>query len=299
MHRTDAPSRAEARKYLQSRYQMIYEGCAWRDVCAMMVVPFDAAQVVIFPAIVDRIIGIRWSNNYSLRNESLWTIMEIDPNRFDQVGDPISYSIISPSALATTPGGSALHLSTTSTTATFPVSIYGSHQNQEVNETVQVPNVGFVQSANQYDEVYSLSKSTTGIDLSVGRADSGAQVLYLRPYERERKHQRVHFHSVPRNSSPNALLMFKRTFKPLISDSDAPEISGIDNALLSAAISDMLEGQRQYGKAQAKMQEAVAMIAVMSDMERHQSASVIRIIPNPEPDFLIDPTWTSKDHFVP
>jgi hypothetical protein len=30
LHRTDDASKREARKYIASRYQMIYEGCIWR-----------------------------------------------------------------------------------------------------------------------------------------------------------------------------------------------------------------------------------------------------------------------------
>ena len=153
-------------------------------------------------------------------------------------------------------------------------------------------------SANSYDEVYSLSKTATNADLSVSRSDTGAQLLFLRNYERERSHQRIHFHSTPVNSR-TGLIFFKRTFNPLVNDSDAPLIDGIDNALLCAAESDMLEGQRQYGKAQAKMSEAVAMIGTMQDLERQQSANLIRIIPNPEPDpVCIGVSYGSKDHFL-
>ena len=138
----------------------------------------------------------------------------------------------------------------------------------------------------------------------VTNADPAAPIRHqpsffsLRNSERERQHQRIHFHSTPQNAR-TGLLLFKRTFQPLLNDSDAPLIGGIDNALLCAAESDMLEGQRQYGKAQAKMQEAVAMIGTMQDLERQQSANLIRIIPCPEPDpVCLGASYGAKDHFL-
>lgn len=299
MHRTDDASRREARKYIQSRYQMIYEGCPWRDVCAAMVVPITNEQVTILPYLIDRVIAIRWNNNFSLRNEQLWTEIEIDPNRFDQVGDPISFSIYSPSALAVSPAGHQLAMGTSTATLPFSVSIYGSFQNQDRDEVLTISNNLTVYNTRPYDEVYSLSKSVSNADLAVSRSDSGAQLLYLRTFEKERTHQRLHFHSTPRNAA-NGLILYKRTFKPLVNDSDAPQIRGVDNALLSAALSDMQMGQRQYGKAQSLMAESVAMIAVMQDLEKHQSANLVRLVPCPEPDPVgFNNTSSSKDHFVP
>jgi hypothetical protein len=96
MHRTDDASKREARKYIQSRYQMIYEGCVWRDVCAAMVVPFESGeQITILPHLVDRVIAVRWSNNFPLRNEPLWTVIEIDANQPDQIRDDQFFHLLS------------------------------------------------------------------------------------------------------------------------------------------------------------------------------------------------------------
>jgi hypothetical protein len=56
-------------------------------------------QIVICPQIIDRVISCRWSNQFTIKNASLWEIMEINPHRFEEVGDPLSYSIISPSGV--------------------------------------------------------------------------------------------------------------------------------------------------------------------------------------------------------
>lgn len=280
VHRTDEPSRDEARKYIASRYQMIFESYPWRDACEVAGIALEnTSQIVILPHIADRIIGVRWSSGLTLRNESLWTILQIDPAKFDQTGDPVTYTIYSPSGVAATPGGQMVTLATTQATSVeFSISIYGSYQGQDKNETMSLTGTQELQSVNSYDDIYTLSKYTDAHSLTVRRADNLEEILYLTPAEKERRHQRLHFHSTPTNASV-LLVLYKRRINPLVNDSDAPELAGIDNALLSCAIADMRESERQYAKAQAKMDEGVALVKTMADLERHQSENVVRLIP--------------------
>lgn len=73
-----------------------------------------------------------------------------------------------------------------------------------------------------------------------------------------------------------------------LGDSDSFPLRGADNALLAFAEADMLERARQYGKAQAKQQEAAAHLSIMRDIEKGQQQSVSRIAPMEEGYF--DPT---------
>jgi hypothetical protein len=102
--------------------------------------------------------------------------------------------------------------------------------------------------------------------------------LFLETFETSRAHQRLHFHGTPQTAD-NVLILYKRKIRPLVNDSDGTEIGGIDNALLSAAIADMLEGQRQYAKAQLKAGEASQLASAAADLETNQSANIIRLIP--------------------
>jgi hypothetical protein len=82
------------------------------------------------------------------------------------------------------------------------------------------------------------------------------------------------------NSAPlEVLALGKRTYPGLLHDFEAPALSNVENALLAYAMADMLERQRQYAKAQLKLQEAQEQMALLHDLERHQSASETRIIP--------------------
>lgn len=294
VHRTDEPSRAEARKYIASRYQMIFESYPWRDACEVAATPITASQTVILPYIADRIIGVRGGSGLALRNESLWTILQIDPARFDQTGDPVTYTIYSPSAVYASPGGQQITVATAMPDPDFSVSIYGSLAGQDKSESLALTSTTAVQSVNHYDEIHTLSKYNDSHDLTVRRADNFEEILYLGAAEKERKHQRLHFHTTPTNAT-SLLVLYKRAIKPLVNDSDAPELAGIDNALLSCGIADMRESERQYAKSAAKLEEGVALVKTMADLERHQSENVVRLIPivSDNEDFSLasDKSW--------
>lgn len=291
MHRTDSASLENCKKYIRLRYKTIYDSRAWRDTQIPLGTTFAAEQVKILPYIVDTVIGCRWGTNIKLNNDQLWTVLTIDPSRFNEVGDPVSYSIISPSGVLLSPGGSKINIQTTDSSPNFRVSIYGTKSNEEVSETISITGSSAVESVNQYDEIFVLSKSDKNHNISVRRTDTSAQILYLKSYEQERKHQRIHFHSTPINSSP-AIVLCKKKMNPLRNDEDAPELSGIDTALLAYAMADMLEDQRHYSKAVSKFQEAALAEKMMVEMEKEQSENTVRVIPY-DGDFSCQSSKTS------
>jgi hypothetical protein len=276
--RTDNPTRDEARTYIRNKYRTIYESKPWRDVSGVVAVPIAAEQVTILPEIVDRVISCRWSSSITLPNASLYEIMEINPHRFDEVGDPISYSIISPSAVAIPPLGQKVRATTSSSTPEFKLSMHGSYQGEKVYEVINMTGNATVESMYRYDEIYSLSIGDRTSDVEIKRADDGVKMLFLNTWENEKKHQRLHFHSTPQNAT-TALILHKRDFHPLLDDSSAPEISGMETCLEEFAMYDMRQAERQYGMAGQHLQAASAAVAAMADLERHQSAYKIKIIP--------------------
>jgi hypothetical protein len=277
MHRTDDESRAEAKKYIASRYQMLWESRPWRDALGMLTLTAEPGHTLILPALVDRVLSVRRGDSATLQHETLSSMFLLDPSRFESVGEPVSFSIIEPSAVASSPGGGQVTLSSTDGDADFTVTIRGTLGTAEKTERLTISGSTPAESVHAYDVILSLSKSSTSSDLIVINADAD-EILSLYTWETSRSHQRLHFHSTPSSSSP-LLILYKRKFKPLVADSDATEITGIDNAVLSAALADMLEGQRQFAKAQVKAGEASALAAAAADQETNQSANIIRIIP--------------------
>ena len=73
-----------------------------------------------------------------------------------------------------------------------------------------------------------------------------------------------------------------------IANDDPFEIRGIENAIMAYIEGDLLEYSRQYGKAQAKFQEAMAHVSTMKDMEKNQQQAISRIVPDPLGDWDIN-----------
>lgn len=93
---------------------------------------------------------------------------------------------------------------------------------------------------------------------------------------------KIRFLPVP-NQAYALLITGRKAFVNLTNDTDTPIIRGIDNALIAFATADMLERQRQYGKAQAKVEEGTSLLNEMIRVETELSGNMPRIIPMVEP----------------
>ena len=277
MHRTDIESQNEIKVYLRSRYRMLWDSRPWRDALAVMDVGDSTLQTIILPPVVDRILAVRW-NRAMITPDHLVTAFLTDPSSFDSISNPINYSIISPSGVGVSPDGEQLDMFSESANANFTVAIHGLQGNVERRETIAISGANLSTSLEAYDVVHSLSKSSTDYGLTVRNAYNAMILLELKPEETSKSHQRIMLHSVP-SEARNVFVLYKRRCPDLINDGDATELSGIDNALLAAGISDMLEGQRHYGKASMKAQESGLLTQAAADLDVHQSANIIRIIP--------------------
>lgn len=280
IHRSDDQSVIEAKKYLRSRYEMIWNSNPWRDaMCEVLIPSVDVQRTIILPVIVDRVQNVLFDDR-PIPTESMQFIYQVAAFRFGAPADPSVFVTLAPSALAASPGGSKLKLVSESESATGKASIRGLLGNDEVSETVTLTGTEDVLTSNDYDVVFQCSKASTAYGLSVKDEDDNT-LLSLRAPETHRSHQRIDLITIPQSEKTISVLG-KRRIKPMIEDSDSPELTGIDNALLAFAIGDMWESQRQYGKAQIKFGEGSSMISQMADLERRQSASVIRLVPQAE-----------------
>lgn len=73
------------------------------------------------------------------------------------------------------------------------------------------------------------------------------------------------------NTTVALFIVGKRTMPALTADADVPILRNIDNVLISYAMGDMLERQRQYEKAKAKFEEAGAMLEAAKALETGQA----------------------------
>jgi len=132
-----------------------------------------------------------------------------------------------------------------------------------------------------YSEITSLSKEET-TDTIIVKNITGFDKFYWNAWETKSEFQRVRLYNRPEYDSTGPIqltILGKKKIRPLTADTDAPMISGIDNALIKYGTADMLKRQRQYGKAQLETGEGDRLLAVARDAETNQTAKIMRIIP--------------------
>lgn len=92
------------------------------------------------------------------------------------------------------------------------------------------------------------------------------------------KRQRIRLLQIPTESTTIRVLG-KRTMPTFESDLDTPPINGMENCLLAFAHADMLQRERQYGKARELQEEAIGLLDQLKDLEVVQQAHNISIQP--------------------
>lgn len=92
------------------------------------------------------------------------------------------------------------------------------------------------------------------------------------------KRQRIRLLQIPPQNITIRVLG-KRTMPTFSNDLDTPPIDGMENCLLAFAQADMLQRERQYGKARELQQEAIGLLDQLKDMEVVQQAHRVCITP--------------------
>lgn len=91
--------------------------------------------------------------------------------------------------------------------------------------------------------------------------------------------QRIRLLETPEDAT-TVRVLGKRKCPRFSDDNDQPPVRGMDNLLIAMAQGDMLERERQYGKANLKFQEGVALLEQFKAAETIQQAHNQRIIPD-------------------
>jgi hypothetical protein len=221
-------------------------------------------------------------------------ILDITPSSFDQIGDPVSYTTLTPVAVSTLPSVTAqLIFSSTNASDRGKVAVRGEilSTGTEIEETVLLNGTSFVNSRYVYDIPLTIAKDITIGDVSVNLNVPAFTSLQLLPsYVRELKHQRLWF--LPAPNSDNApvdpgtftcLVLGKRAIRPLITDQDTPIITGAQQVLIAAAAGDLFRKLGNNDQATAMLQKASGSTDVLKAKNLDQAASAPRFVPQMEP----------------
>ncbi len=283
------------REFIRRRYQDLYDMMLWPDSAIAVQVP-GGLEEIILPDYVDRVKGVRSAAAFRLDPVEDTVFLNLDPSIFDQTGESMSYSFLTPCGVAIRPPGTE-GLSFVSTSALDigkKVFISGESRGNIVTETLTLNGTFKIGTSNQWDLPITLAKDITVGDISVNGITTGLQYEFLESYEREKKHVRLWIHPQPNPpigvstgpANPDTLILAKRKVKPLLTDQDTPILTGCQSALINGAASDFLSKAGQGEQAKRCQDKATAAVQNLISLNTTQAAYAPRFIPEVEPSGL-------------
>lgn len=290
--KVDTAARNRAKEAIRRRYRMIWDSQNWRESETVATIAITASQQqVIVPHLLERVKAARWDQDQVVYPTEIGALFEEDPAVFERTGTPIRFSELSSVATLVAPGGKAITVVSDDATDTgIEISVRGEVDDIEDQEKIAVNGTTVATGTKLWDTLLSIGKPETYGNLTIKNTD-GTTLVTLWPLERGRQHVRLWLHETPQDAK-SLLLLGKRRLRDLWNDEDVPILRNIENALVSFVEADMLEYARQYSKAQVKLQEAAAHLAVMRDLDSNQAGRIMRIIP------AYSGEWTREDFTI-
>lgn len=304
---TDDNTLAQAKKFLRRRYAMVFDSQLWSDsLVAVSYTNTDEEEVIHVPNIIDKVLQIRVGDSgssHTLQQINHQQVFQINPDALDEVGDRVAWTELSPAATwdPVVAANALVFTSTDANDTTQQITVRGMAMTGETSTSTYTLNLSGTSRVYQdvngdyikdMDLVEIVSKPSTLGTVSISKAATVADVLTttdrigtLEPWERNRRYARVRLlRAVETDATAAESLMFygKRRLIPMEEDLSAPQLSQIDDILIAFTTADMLERERQYGKAQLKVQEANALLANRMIQERNQKGNRVQIIPQTE-----------------
>lgn len=109
---------------------------------------------------------------------------------------------------------------------------------------------------------------------------SGGRTIAAIPPGEGALEKRLGLRVLPVPAGPEAFrALVKVQALPLLDDQSETQLRGCDNALAAFVLADLLQRDRQYSKAQAVTQEAVALLEQLKRQETLQDAFRARLVP--------------------
>lgn len=118
-----------------------------------------------------------------------------------------------------------------------------------------------------------------GVEFTFTYDEPSGGVVLLPAATSAPRRQRIRLVEIP-TEEVTLRILGKRICPQFDSDNDEPAINGVTNCLLAFGQSDMLQRERQYGKAQVVQQEAGALLDQLRKLEVVQQAHNISIQPS-------------------
>lgn len=306
IRQTDAVSLAAAASFIRQRHEMIWNEALWRESVNCVNVPYYAENegVVLLPEGVNKVMACRASSGpiSVIHDEDFFQVTE---DAFEKIGEPVSFSIKpkcviqAPEHIVTGINWSLGFRSTNESDRGKKVNIKYTHRSAYGNyaDTAALelnicdgyyPNSSAYNSIPDVVSVESVSKDVTdGIIYADAItiyfwSDFGTPLFEI-PAEATAAYRRCRVALTPKPDANMDLVFMVKSDAPDLYDGDELALSGSDQCIVAFATADMLQRQRQYGKAKAVQQEALTLLVQLKQQETMQMAHRSRIIP--------DDTW--------
>ncbi len=319
LSQTDAASVAACKMFLRARYRMLWDSANWPEALALTHLATTPSVFQVMAAEIETVIRVfDYTDNTPLEAIDPAQLFDFNPSEWTGSGATPIHFVIGPNvAIPVTAEGSAYAIpgfqvsATNSEAFDVVVRIAGVQlaggAPSPVSEVLAIPAGGSTASVNYYDKVFSLGvvspdpsaplQSGIVAYARVGGATVGPGPAQILPGARDADaFCTIRLLAAPAGA-PTLLVLGKRRRNDLLNDGDAPIVRGCDNALIAFAQADMLERDRQYAKAQAKLADGNNELQLLANLKRQQAASQTRIIPADIHGALLTSGFTDKTHW--
>lgn len=279
---SDAATLTKIKGFARQRYDQMVAGALWKDLLSIHSFAVAINQnTVILPHQVAQFVAAKFDYTGLIPTDQAF-IFNSNQALWADTGTPTHCSELAPIATKVMPAdaGELLKLKSSAAGDTGKVTVHGEDENgdgqqEQVTLTGTVP----VFTVSKYKVVYGLSKGASTGTITVRNNNDNLTLLTLAPTDVQKLHRRLRLHMIP-TEALTLLVLAKRHPSPLVNDADATALPPLcDQALQAYTHGDALEWQQQYGKAQGKFAEAIALEAKAKRSEVYQAAQSARITP--------------------
>lgn len=303
---TDADTVSAANIFMESRANMIWDAQPWRDsltVCAVQLpnLPlWPSCPWVIMPSQIGRVMKVRFDPNITMEANEPVTWFDVNPSEFEQTGTPCKFLQYPPvvaqiSATGTGVTGTDETVFINSTDQRDTGSTYDVEVETSAGTIIKSTGLTFFdQSSPPYNAAFilSINKGVTFAGVSITSSPPAGTLIPPIPIDPNTsgvipqmgpndtfapRVQRIRLAPVP-SGAGSILVLGKRAFPGFASGQEFA-LQNVDNALQDFTLADLLERNRQYGKATQQAQAANTQLQIAFDLETKQAANERRIIP--------------------
>ncbi len=283
---TDEDSLTAAKAFLGARLRMLWDAAAWREsLCLVSSTAAAQNPWVILPVEIERVLKVRAGASATLPPFEAAAVFDYAPSVFEEAGEPAGFMVFPPVVL----GPPATLNNSFVSFDRDEASIQDDDGKLATIELETASGARLVRTLpNQLGVGWLVLESALFVvrfEKEVTRGNYSVQFgagittgIFPGAVTHYPRRQRIRLMQVPPQALP-ILALCKRACPAWANDYETTPLANAENALAAFAMADLLERQRQYGKAQLKMQEGEAQLKIMHDLEGNQSASEQRILP--------------------